>query len=92
MDGHVPDEPGGNLCRYGFPQSSRYAGIPANAQRKENSKRTTYTMAEPSRDRCTTVQKVSFGTREHRLKESGPDYTGTDHSCPFDGHGGDSEK
>ena len=49
MDGHVPDTPEGDLCRYGFPPSSRHAGILSSAQRKENSDRTTYTMAEPSR-------------------------------------------
>ena len=34
--GLVPDESEGDLCRYGFPQSSRPAGILLNAQRKEN--------------------------------------------------------
>ena len=37
-----------DVCRYGFPPSSRHAGILPNAQREENSDRTTYTMVEPS--------------------------------------------
>ena len=40
--------------------------------------RARYTMAEPSRDGCTTVQEVSLGTREHSFKESGPDHSGTE--------------
>ena len=40
MDGHVPDEPEGDLCTYGFPPSSRHAGILPNAQRKDNCDRT----------------------------------------------------
>ena len=31
MDGHFPDESEGDLCRYGFPSSSRYAGNLSNA-------------------------------------------------------------
>ena len=57
MDGHVPDEPEGDLCRYGFPPSSRHARILPNAQREENSNRTTYTVAESSRDGCTRLFK-----------------------------------
>ena len=49
-------------------------------------------MAEPSRDGCTTVQEVSLGTRGHSSKESGPDHSGTEHSCPVDAQGGDTEK
>ena len=41
--GHVPNEAEGNLCRYGFPQSSRHAGILPNAQREEKSNRTPHT-------------------------------------------------
>ena len=63
-----------------------------NAQREENSNWTTYTMAEPSRNGCTTVQEISFGIRGHSFKESGPDHSGTDHSCPIAAQGGDSEK
>ena len=55
---------------YGFPQSSRHAGILPNAQREENSNRTTYTMAEPSRDGCTIVQEVSLDTRETQLQRN----------------------
>ena len=47
------------------------AGIPPNAQREENSNRTTYTMAEPSRDVCTTVQEISLGTGGYRLQKPG---------------------
>ena len=46
MDGHVLDEPEGDLCRYGFPASSRHACILPNAQREENPDRTTCTRAE----------------------------------------------
>ena len=49
-----------------------------------------HTMAESSRDGCTTVEAVSLGTRGHSFKESGPDHSGTDHSCPVDAQGGDS--
>ena len=41
---------------------------------------------------CTTVQEISLGTPGHSFKESGPDNSGTDHSCPVDAQGGDSEK
>ena len=81
MDGHVPDEPEGDLCRCGFPPSSRHAGILPNAQREENSNRTTYTVAEPSRYGCTTVQEIPLGTGGYRLQKPGPDHTGTNHSC-----------
>ena len=49
-------------------------------------------MAEPSSKGCTAVQQVSLGTRGHSFEESGPDHSGTDHSCPIDAQGGDSEK
>ena len=58
MYGHVPDEPEGDWCRCDFPPSSRLAGILPNAQREENSNMTTYTMAESSRDGCSTVQAL----------------------------------
>ena len=44
---------------------------------------TTYTVAEPSRDGCTTVQEVSLDTRGHSIKESGPDYSGTEVMADF---------
>ena len=75
-----------------FPPSSRHAGILPNAEREENSNKTTYTMAEPSRNGCTAVQEVSLGTRGHSFEESGPDHSSTDHSCSVDSQGGNSEK
>ena len=92
MDGHVPDEPEGDLCRYGFPPSSRHAGILPNAQREENSNRTTHTMAEPSRDGCTIVQEISLGTGGYSLQKPGPDHFGTNHSCSVDAQGSNGEK
>ena len=50
----------------------------------ENSDKTTYTMAEPSRDGCTIVQEVSLSAREYSLQKPGPDHIGTSHSCPVD--------
>ena len=92
MDGHVPDEPEGYLCRHGFPTSPRHAGILPNAQRKENSERTTYTMAELSRVGCTTVRDISLGTGGYSLQKLGPDHSGTNHSCPVDAQGSNGEK
>ena len=92
MDGHFPDEPENDLRRYGCPPSSRRAGILPNAQRKENSDRTTYTVADPSRDGCTTLQEISVGTGGYRLQKPGPDHSGTNHSCPVDAQGSNGEK
>ena len=44
MDGYIPDESEGDLCRYGFPQSSRDAHILPNAQCEDTSDWTAYTM------------------------------------------------
>ena len=77
MDGYNPDQSEGNLCKCGFPPFSRYASTLPNAQREENSNRTTHTMAEPNRDGCTTVQEISLGTGGYHLQESGPDNSGT---------------
>ena len=71
IKGYIPDDSEGNLCRWGFPPSSRHTRILPNAQRVENSNKTTYTMAEPSRDGGTTVREISLGTRGHGYKESG---------------------
>ena len=49
-------------------------------------------MAKPSRGGCTAVQVVSLGTRGHSFKESGPDHSGTDHSCAVDAQCGDIEQ
>ena len=92
MDGHDPDEPETDLCRYGFPPSSRHAGILPNAQRDENSNKITYTVAEPSRGGCTTVQETSLGTGGYHLQKPAPGRSGTDHSCPNDAQGSNGEK
>ena len=73
-----------DLLEIRFLPSSRHAGIVPNAQLEKNSNRTTYTMAEPSRNGCTTVRKVSLGTRGNSLQKLGPDHSGTNHSCPVD--------
>ena len=86
MDGHVPDELEGDLCRYGFPPSSQHA------HREENSDRTTFTMTEPSRDGCTIVQEISLATRGYSFQEPERDHVGTNHSCPVDAHGSNGEK
>ena len=65
---------------------------PNAKKREENCNKATCTMAEPSRDGCTTVQEVFLGTRAHSFNESGPDHSGTDHSCPVDAQGGNNEK
>ena len=49
-------------------------------------------MAEPNRDGCTTVQEISVAPRGQSFKESGPDHSATDHSCPIDAQCGDSDK
>ena len=77
---------------HGFPTSPRHAGILPNAQRKENSDRTTYTMAELSRVGCTTVRDISIGTGGYSLQKLGPDHSGTNHSCPVDAQGSNGEK
>ena len=81
------------MCRNGFPPSLRYADILPNAQREENSDRTTYTMAEPSRDGCATVQENALGTLvDTDSKKLGPDHSGTNHSCPVDAQNSNDEK
>ena len=54
--------------------------------------RHTHTMAEPSRDGCTTVQEISLVNRGHSVEESGPDHSGSDHTCPINAQCSDSEK
>ena len=47
---------------------------------------------QPSRNGCTTVQEISLGTRGYSFHKPELDHSGTDHSCPIDAQGGDSEK
>ena len=61
-------------------------------QREENSNRTTSTMAEPSKDGCTTVQDISLGTGGYRLQKAGSDHSGTNYSCSVDAQGSKGEK
>ena len=70
MNGHVPSEPESDVCKHGFPPSLRHAGILPNAQREKNPDKSTDTMAERSRDGCTTVQEISFGTRGYDCQKN----------------------
>ena len=48
----------------------------------KSSNKKTYTMAEPRRDGCTTVQEITLGTCGYSLQKPEPDHSGTNHSCP----------
>ena len=69
---------------YGFPPSSRHAGILPNARRKENSNRTTAEMG-------LRLFKI-FLLALIDTASTGSDHSGTDHSCPVDAQSSDSEK
>ena len=93
MEGNFPGEPEGDLCRCGFPSSSRHAGIPSNSQYKETSERTVFSLAKSSWDGCPIVQELSLSALVNTAsKKSGPDHSGTDHSCPIDAQSTTGEK
>ena len=80
------------FCTCGFPPPSRHAGILPNAQREENSNRTTYTMAEPSRDGCTTVQEFFLALVDTASKILDQTTLAQITPAQTNAQGGDSEK
>ena len=86
------DESKGDLCRHGFPSPSWDAGILSSAWCEEISFRSTHCLAKSSLNWCSIVWKsFSRALMDTPSKNFGQDYSVTNHTCPVDAQGGDSE-